>query len=107
MASNSQAAQQRLLGAQVNQKDLKRFKKILEESKRSLLQRARKTLNEEAVFYTDDLPDEIDLASSEYAQSMVFRLRDREKFLLKKIDDALGRIEGGAFGIRGICGGGN
>ena len=73
----------------MNQKDLKRFKKILEESKRSLLSAARKTLTEEAAFDTDDLPDEIDLASSEYTQSMVFRLRDREKFLLKKIDDAL------------------
>jgi len=34
---------------------------------------------------------------------MVFRLRDREKFLLKKIDDALGRIEAGTFGICEIC----
>ena len=87
----------------MNQKDLKRFKKLLEESKRSLLMSARKTLTEEATFDTDDLPDEIDLASSEYTQSMVFRLRDREKFLLKKIDDALGRIEAGTFGICEIC----
>ena len=87
----------------MNQKDLKRFKKILEESKKSLLLSARKTLTEEATFDTDDLPDEIDLASSEYTQSMVFRLRDREKFLLKKIDDALARIESGTFGICEIC----
>ena len=61
------------------------------------------SLTEEAAFDTDDLPDEIDLASSEYTQSMVFRLRDREKFLLKKIDDALARIENGNFGICEIC----
>ena len=90
-------------GSTVNQKDLKKFKKILEESKKSLLLSARKTLTEEATFDTDDLPDEIDLASSEYTQSMVFRLRDREKFLLKKIDDALARIESGSFGICEIC----
>jgi DnaK suppressor protein len=90
-------------GSAVNQKDLKKFKKLLEESKKSLLLSARKTLTEEATFDTDDLPDEIDLASSEYTQSMVFRLRDREKFLLKKIDDALARIEGGTFGICEIC----
>jgi DnaK suppressor protein len=87
----------------VNQKDLKRFKKKLEDDKRTLLLSARKTLTEEATFDTDDLPDEIDLASSEYTQSMVFRLRDREKFLLKKIDDALGRIEAGNFGTCEIC----
>ena len=81
------------IGAIVNQKDIKRFKKMLEENRKEVLSSARKTLAEEATFDTDDLPDEIDLASSEYTQSMVFRLRDREKFLLKKIDDALARIE--------------
>ena len=90
-------------GSTVNQKDLKRFKKKLEDDKKALLASARKTLTEEATFDTDDLPDEIDLASSEYTQSMVFRLRDREKFLLKKIDDAISRIEGGTYGICEIC----
>jgi DnaK suppressor protein len=87
----------------LNKKDLKRFKTILEEQKRQILVQAKKTLTEEASFDTDDLPDEIDLASSEYSQSMVFRLRDREKFLLKKIDDALARIESNTFGICEIC----
>ena len=50
-----------------------------------------------------DLPDEIDLASSEYSQSMVFRLRDREKFLLKKIEKALARIDDGTFGVCERC----
>src|SRR5947209_15851307 len=90
-------------GSTLNQKDLKRFRKILEESKKNLLLSARKTLSEEAAFDTDDLPDEIDLASSEYTQSMVFRLRDREKFLLKKIDDALARIENGTYGTCEHC----
>ena len=90
-------------GSTVNQKDLKKFKKKLEDDKKALLASARKTLTEEATFDTDDLPDEIDLASSEYTQSMVFRLRDREKFLLKKIDDALARIENGTYGICEIC----
>ena len=30
---------------------------------------------------------------------MIFRLRDREKFLLAKIDKALARIETGGFGV--------
>jgi len=87
----------------LNQKDMKRFRKMLEESKKQLLNSAKKTLMEESNFDTDDLPDEIDLASSEYNQSMVFRLRDREKFLLKKIDKALARIEEGTFGICERC----
>lgn len=87
----------------MNQKDLKRFKKMLEDSKASLLESAKRTLMEESNFDTDDLPDEIDLASSEYAQSMVFRLRDREKFLLMKIDRALKRVDEGTFGICERC----
>jgi DnaK suppressor protein len=90
-------------GTRLNKKDLKRFKTMLEESKKQLLQSAKKTLTEESSFDTDDLPDEIDLASSEYTQSMIFRLRDREKFLLAKIDKALGRIENGGFGICEKC----
>ncbi len=88
----------------MNQRELKRFKKLLEESKKEVLERARQTLQEEATFDTDDLPDEIDLASSEYQQSMVFRLRDREKFLLEKIDKALERIADGTFGQCEECG---
>ena len=82
-------------GGRLNKKDLKRFKTMLEESKRQLLASAKKTLSEESSFDTDELPDEIDQASSEYQQSMIFRLRDREKFLLAKIDKALARIESG------------
>ena len=77
----------------MNQKDLKRYKKMLEDSKTALLESAKKTLVEESSFDTDDLPDEIDQASSEYAQSMVFRLRDREKFLLGKISGAIERLD--------------
>ena len=88
--------------SRLNQTELQRFKTMLEESRQTLLQSAKRTL-EESNFDTDDLPDEIDLASSEYNQSMVFRLRDREKFLLKKIDKALARIEDGSFGICERC----
>ncbi len=85
------------------QKDLKRFKKTLEDSRKAIIENARKTMEEESNFDTDDLPDEIDQASSEYAQSMAFRLRDREKFLLKKIEKALGRLEDGSFGLCERC----
>ena len=87
----------------LSQKDLKRFRKTLEDSRKAIIENARKTMEEESNFDTDDLPDEIDQASSEYAQSMVFRLRDREKFLLKKIEKALARIEDGSFGMCERC----
>lgn len=88
----------------MNKKELKRFKDLLEAERDELLQNARKTLEEEATVDPDDLPDEYDLASSEYHQSLALRLRDREKFLLSKIEKALGKIEDQSFGACEECG---
>ena len=87
----------------MNKKDIKRFKDLLTRERDKLIQNANRTLEEEATLDVNELPDEIDQASSEYQQSMIFRLRDREKFLLAKIDKALARIENGTFGICERC----
>lgn len=84
-------------------KEMKRFKKKLEDERLAILVKARKTMEEESNFDTDDLPDEIDQASSEYAQSMAFRLLDREKIYLSKINKALQKIEDGSFGMCERC----
>jgi DnaK suppressor protein len=83
--------------------DLKKFKKILEEKREALVKAARERLQEDMTLDTNDLPDEMDLAASEYLQSFTFRLRGRERFFLDKIDQALKRIEDGSFGICESC----
>ncbi len=88
----------------MNKKDLKRFKDLLLKERQSLIKNAAKTLNEEAALDVNELPDEIDQASAEYSQSFIFRLRDREKFYLSKIDKALEKIESGEFGVCEACG---
>ena len=87
----------------LTKKELKRFQELLEEKRRAVLERARKTLSEDMTLDTDDLADEMDLASSEYLQSFEFRLRGREKSLLVKLDLALKKIEEGTFGICEMC----
>ena len=87
----------------IKKKDLKRFKGILIEKKEEILKNAKRTLNEDMTLDADDLPDEMDLASSEYLQSFTFRLRGREKTFLKKIDHALAKIDEGTFGICEEC----
>ena len=52
----------------------------------------------------NDLPDEMDLASSEYLQSFTFRLRGREKSFLDKITKAVAKIDDGTFGTCEECG---
>jgi len=87
----------------VSKKDLKRFKDILLAERKGLVEKANRTLAEEATLDTNELPDEIDQASAEYTQSFIFRLRDREKYYLSKIDKALKKIEDGSFGVCEAC----
>ena len=88
----------------MNKKDLKRFKELLISERNNLIKKANKTLSEEATLDVNELPDEIDQASAEYNQSFIFRLRDREKYYLSKIDKALKKIEDGDFGVCESCG---
>src|SRR3954469_22620680 len=75
---------------QLTKKELKKFQELLEEKRKAVLDRAREMLSvENMALDTNDLPDEMDLASSEYLQSFEFRLRGREKSLLSKLDLAL------------------
>lgn len=82
----------------MNKKDLKRFKDLLVLERQNLIKKASRTIEEEATLDVNELPDEIDQASAEYNQSFIFRLRDREKYYLSKIDHALEKIDSGEFG---------
>ena len=87
----------------VNKATLKKFKTLLTEKRDEILKKAKQTLEQDMALDTDDLPDEMDLASSEYIQSFEFRLRGREKSLLSKLDLALKKIDDGTFGVCEIC----
>ena len=70
----------------MNKATLKKFKTLLTEKRDEILKKAKQTLEQDMALDTDDLPDEMDLASSEYLQSFTFRLRGREKSFLDKIE---------------------
>ena len=82
----------------MNKAQLKKFKALLEAKRDEIIKKAKQTLNEDMQLDSSDLPDEMDLASSEYLQSFTFRLRGREKSFLDKIQKALIKIEDGTFG---------
>jgi len=52
----------------------------------------------------DKLPDEMDQASLSSDMGFTLRIRDREAKLIRKIIDALERLEDGTFGICEECG---
>lgn len=87
----------------MNKTQLKKFRALLESKREEILKRAKQTLDEDMTLDADDMPDEMDLASSEYLQSVTFRLRGREKSFLKKIDRAIQKMEEGQFGLCESC----
>lgn len=88
----------------MDQAQLKKFRLLLEEKRDDIVKRAKQTLDEDMTLDANDLPDEMDLASSEYLQSFTFRLRGREKAFLEKIAKALRKIDDGTFGECEDCG---
>ncbi|HQF26456.1 MAG TPA: TraR/DksA family transcriptional regulator, partial [Polyangiaceae bacterium] len=88
----------------MNKAQLKKFRALLEQKREELVRKAKQTLDEDMTLDVSDLPDEMDLASSEYLQSFTFRLRGREKSFLDKINKALAKIDDGSFGVCEECG---
>ena len=87
----------------MNKTQLKKFRTLLVEKRDEIVKKAKQTLEEDMTLDANDLPDEMDLASSEYLQSFTFRLRGREKVFLDKIEKALRKIEDGSFGTCEEC----
>lgn len=89
----------------MTQKQLKRFKEILQAEKKKLVENARRTVGDSVHEQKDGaVLDEGDEASTEADISMVYRLRDREKYLFKKVEKALAKIDDGSFGTCEECG---
>lgn len=87
----------------MNKEKLKKFKKIFEAQRRSLLFNDR-VLRDDFSVCDDDRFDEVDQATTDIEQSMRMRLRNRETLYIKKVEEALKRIEAGNFGECEECG---
>jgi DnaK suppressor protein len=87
----------------MNKEKLKKFKKIFEAQRKSILFND-KIVREDFGVNADDRYDEIDQATTDIEQSMRMRLRNREMLYIKKIDEALVRIDEGTFGECDACG---
>lgn len=86
----------------LREKNLQEIKKKLTAQRRTLLAEAVEALNElpgQTAF-----PDLGDQATAEIDRNFMLRLRGRERKLLKKIEDAIERIDQGIFGICDKCG---
>jgi len=87
----------------MNSKQLVHFHKILEALKQELLgdiERTVHTMQDEATVFAD--PN--DRASQESDIALELRNRDRERKLIKKIDESIALIDSGDYGYCSSCG---
>ncbi len=86
----------------LREEKIQEIKKKLIKQKEALLSEAEDALNalpDETLF-----PELGDQASAEIDRNFMLRLKGRERQLLKKIDEAIEKIDSGTYGICEVCG---
>lgn len=89
----------------MRQRELNFFRRLLEDRKREILEEAERALGTLNTKSQEACADPSDRASLESDRAFLLRMRDRERKLLGKIDEAFTRIEGGIYGQCEECGG--
>ena len=80
------------------------YRHMLTQKMSELLEEAEKTVSDMTTG-KDNFPDPNDRASLESDRNFELRIRDRERRLLAKIQEAIKRIDDDIFGICEVCGG--
>jgi len=84
-------------------KKLEEFRIQLLDKKDEIITEAGKTMSE-MNDQTTNIPDPNDRATVESGRSFELRIRDRERKLVSKIDEAIARIDDGSYGTCEDCG---
>ena len=90
--------------ARMTKKEMERYRRLLYDKKASLSAELAKTRSAEEETTEESTQDIADKAVSSYTREFLYSLTDGERSTLLQIDDALGRIEEGAFGLCLNCG---
>jgi DnaK suppressor protein len=89
----------------MEQEKLKYFQDLLTGRLTDLVKESEKTVSGMTTSKEGNFPDPTDRASLETDRSYLLRLKDRERKLVFKVQEALKRIDAGTFGICESCGG--
>jgi DnaK suppressor protein len=88
----------------LKQGKMETYKALLTQKINELLSEAGKTVSE-MTSGKENYPDPNDRASLESDRNFELRIRDRERKLIMKMQEAIKRIDDGVFGICEVCGG--
>ena len=83
----------------MSKKDMEKYRRLLEEKKESLSSDIAKTRGAEEEASEESTQDIADKAVSSYTREFLYSLNDGERSTLLQIDDALGRIDDGSYGL--------
>lgn len=86
----------------MDKKDIEFFRSLLNQRIDELRSEAGKTV--ESMDEDENFPDPTDRASMESNRNSMLRIRDRERKLIFKIQEALQRLDQGEYGICEECG---
>ena len=78
------------------------FKSLLTQQLNDLLYDVNKTVSDMAEL-DDTFPDTLDRAYAESERNFMLRIRERERKLIQKIQEAIDRLESGSYGICEEC----
>jgi DnaK suppressor protein len=84
-------------------KDIAYFRELLERMLQDILKKGEETI-EDMTDTVEVYADPADRATVESDRSFTLRLRDRERRLIKKIQEAIERIDDGSYGACEECG---
>jgi DnaK suppressor protein len=88
----------------MSKKETEKFRRLLEEKKTSLSSDLAKTRSAEEETTEESTQDIADKAVSSYTREFLYSLTDGERSTLLQIDDAIGRIDDGTYGMCIHCG---
>lgn len=83
---------------------LEHFRKLLNGKLEELLSGAGKAVTGMSESKDDNFPDPTDRASHETDRNFLLRVKDRERRLISKVQEAIVRIDDGTYGICDQCG---
>jgi len=102
VSSKKKAEEEQNKPASEREAIIQKIKQDLLNQRESLLKEAEETLS--SLPSELNFPDMGDQATAETDRNFMLRLRDRERMLLKKIEETIERIDNGPYGICDECG---
>lgn len=88
----------------MKKESLEHFKELLNGKLEDLLSEAGRAVTGMSESKDENFPDPGDRASHETGRNFLLRVKDRERKLISKVQEAIKRIDDGTYGICELCG---